>query len=51
MIWVDAQLSPALALWISDDLGHPARSVRDLGLREAKTRRFSPPPVWQRRSF
>jgi predicted nuclease of predicted toxin-antitoxin system len=36
MIWVDAQISPALAKWISADLGHPAQSVRDLGLRNAK---------------
>ena len=36
MIWVDAHLSPALAPWISAELQHPARSVRDLGLREAK---------------
>lgn len=36
MIWVDAHLSPALASWISAELKHPARSVRDLGLREAK---------------
>jgi len=36
MIWVDAHISPALAKWISADLGHPAQSVRDLGLRNAK---------------
>lgn len=36
MIWVDAQLSPALAPWIATELGHPANAVRDLGLREAK---------------
>ncbi len=36
MIWVDAQLSPALAKWISVEMGHPAQSVRDLGLRNAK---------------
>jgi len=38
MIWVDAQLSPALAKWITTGLGHPAQSVRDLGLRSAKDR-------------
>ena len=36
MIWVDAHLSPALAKWISTQIGHPAQSVRDLGLRNAK---------------
>ncbi len=36
MIWVDAHLSPALANWIEQVLGHPAQSVRDIGLRHAK---------------
>ena len=36
MIWVDAQISPALAKWISREFGHPACSVRELGLRNAK---------------
>jgi predicted nuclease of predicted toxin-antitoxin system len=40
MIWVDAQLSPALAPWITAELGHPAHSVRELGLREAKDRQI-----------
>ena len=35
-IWVDAQLSPALARWISESLGIQAHAVRDLGLRNAK---------------
>jgi len=35
-IWVDAQLSPALAPWISESLGVDAHAVRDLGLRTAK---------------
>ncbi len=35
-IWIDAQLSPSLANWISESLRLPAQSVRDLGLREAK---------------
>jgi predicted nuclease of predicted toxin-antitoxin system len=35
-IWVDAQLSPALACWITDIFDLPARAVRELGLREAK---------------
>jgi len=36
MIWVDAHISPVVAQWISTELGYPARSVRDLGLRNAK---------------
>jgi len=40
MIWVDAQLSPALANWIATELGHPAQAIRDLGLRNAKDRQI-----------
>lgn len=36
IIWIDAQLSPTLARWISNSFGVQARSVRDLGLRNAK---------------
>jgi predicted nuclease of predicted toxin-antitoxin system len=36
MIWVDAHISPAIAKWVSIELGYPACSVRDLGLRNAK---------------
>jgi predicted nuclease of predicted toxin-antitoxin system len=35
-IWVDAQLSPSLAKWVTDTLGVSAAAVRDLGLRDAK---------------
>nr|VFJ51013.1 MAG: Predicted nuclease, contains PIN domain, potential toxin-antitoxin system component [Candidatus Kentron sp. FW]VFJ66901.1 MAG: Predicted nuclease, contains PIN domain, potential toxin-antitoxin system component [Candidatus Kentron sp. FW] len=35
-IWIDAQLSPSLAQWITDTFGVPSRAVRDLGLRDAK---------------
>jgi len=35
MIWLDAQLSPALAEWIAGELHQPAESVRTLGLRDA----------------
>ena len=35
-IWIDAQLSPSLANWITDTFGIPAQAVRELGLREAK---------------
>ena len=36
ILWIDAQLSPALTSWISDTFGVTAHAVRDLGLREAK---------------
>ena len=35
-IWVDAQLSPAIARWMSAELGVEATALRDIGLREAK---------------
>jgi predicted nuclease of predicted toxin-antitoxin system len=35
IIWVDAQLSPALAPWIEQEFGIVARSVKWLGLRDA----------------
>lgn len=34
-VWVDAQVSPGLAGWLSDALGVPSHAVRDLGLRDA----------------
>ena len=35
IIWIDAQLSPAIAAWISSNFATRAVAVRDLGLREA----------------
>ncbi len=35
-IWIDAQLSPAIAPWISDNFDIQAFAVRDLGLRDAE---------------
>lgn len=35
-IWIDAQLSPALAPWIQSTFGIEATAVRDLGLRDAE---------------
>lgn len=35
MIWVDAQLSPALAPWIQATFGIPCLALRDVGLRDA----------------
>jgi predicted nuclease of predicted toxin-antitoxin system len=40
MIWVDAQLSSALAPWIASEIGHPAQAVRDLGLHNAKDKQI-----------
>ncbi len=34
-IWVDAQLSPALATWIRQQFGVEAEAVRDCGLRDS----------------
>ncbi len=36
MIWLDAHLSPRLAEWIRESLGHDAVPIRDLGLRDAE---------------
>ena len=38
IIWVDAQLSPALAVWLSSTFGVQSSAVRDLGLRDAADR-------------
>lgn len=38
VIWVDAQLSPAIAAWLKGNFTLEARAVRDLGLREATDR-------------
>jgi predicted nuclease of predicted toxin-antitoxin system len=35
IIWLDAQLSPAMASWISREFSVEAVAVRDLGLRNA----------------
>ncbi|MDP2365238.1 MAG: DUF5615 family PIN-like protein [Ignavibacteria bacterium] len=35
IIWIDAQLSPFIADWISNELKFDAKSVRALGLRDA----------------
>ena len=37
ILWIDAQLSPALAKWISENFANiEATAVRDLGLRDAE---------------
>ena len=38
IIWIDAQLSPALAPWIEVTFGVEVRALRDLGLRDATDR-------------
>jgi predicted nuclease of predicted toxin-antitoxin system len=40
VIWVDAQLPPAIAAWISDAFGMEAKAVRELGLRDAMDRQI-----------
>lgn len=37
-IWLDAQLSPAIAAWISMQYAVPAVALRDLGMRNATDR-------------
>lgn len=36
ILWIDAQLSPALAPWITAELGVEAYSVKYVGLRDAE---------------
>ena len=35
-IWIDAQMSPAIATWISSNYAVNAVAIRDLGLRDAE---------------
>ena len=35
-IWIDAQMSPSIAAWVSSTLGVHVVAVRDVGLRDAK---------------
>lgn len=39
-IWVDAQLSPAIAHWLTATQGVEASALRDLGLRDAQDSRI-----------
>lgn len=36
IIWIDAQLSPYLARWLTSEFDVEAKPVRELGLRDAK---------------
>jgi predicted nuclease of predicted toxin-antitoxin system len=40
VLWIDAQLSPELAHWLTSTFGVQATAVRDLGLREAEDTRI-----------
>jgi len=42
ILWLDAQLPPSAAAWITATFGMEAYVVRDLGLRDAKD-----PPIFQ----
>lgn len=35
-IWIDAQMSPAIAAWVSSNFAVSAMAIRDVGLRDAK---------------
>jgi predicted nuclease of predicted toxin-antitoxin system len=37
-LWIDAQMSPAIAVWISSNFPVNAVALRDLGLRDATDR-------------
>ena len=40
-LWIDAQLSPALAYWISNNfMDIEATALRDIGLRDAGISRY-----------
>lgn len=36
IIWLDAQISPLLAAWLSEQLKIEVAAIRDIGLRDAK---------------
>ena len=38
VIWIDAQLSPAIAPWLAENFSVSAQALRDLGLRDATDR-------------
>lgn len=40
IIWIDAQLSPAIAKWISESFPVQALPLRELGLRDASDRQI-----------
>ena len=36
IIWIDAQMSPTIAAWVSSNFSVNATAIRDLGLRDAE---------------
>ena len=38
ILWLDAQLPPSLAVWLSRTFGVDAHAMRDVGLRDAEDR-------------
>ncbi|MGI8555665.1 MAG: DUF5615 family PIN-like protein [Pyrinomonadaceae bacterium] len=38
MIWIDAQMSPAIAVWITANFPLEAFAIRDVGLRDSEDR-------------
>lgn len=36
VVWLDAQLSPAIARWLQSDFGVVAQPIRELGLRNSE---------------
>lgn len=38
MIWIDAQLSPSVAAWITADLGLDAKALRELAFEMRRTK-------------
>lgn len=40
IVWLDAQLSPALAPWFSQTLGVVCLAIREIGLRDATDRQI-----------
>jgi predicted nuclease of predicted toxin-antitoxin system len=40
IIWIDAQLSPVIAPWLSENFAVQAIALRDLGLRDATDRQI-----------
>ena len=41
IVWIDAQLSPHLARWLSSEFDVEAKPVRELGLSDAEDRQIS----------
>ena len=42
MIWIDAQMSPLMATWITENFSVKCSALRDVGLRDAEDRENFP---------